>query len=503
MAAESVAVCLDLNQGNDQEMTKSNGDAGDFGTKGGEFGNLSIEAMIAEERRGQKRRMEGEDDEMVSVGTGTAGNGSSNSLVEKGQRRRKKRKQFATQQPKNALMQLNEFKPGLDFVLVSQEGPPHASTFVMTVSVDGQIFEGRGASKQKAKHDAAEKALRSFIQLPFQIETNSARRTEHADFTKDTTCGADADSTPFIAYPDQVKTAANVTINKETIDMSKNPVQLLNELHKGQLDYQLEEDPNQRNPFSCTVEVNGQTYTGSGSSKKKAKLVAASKALYAMYGISGLPSGPLPSVNSTGATMATAPPEESQLPLHIADHIAQLTLDKFTELTWLLGDQGFRRKVLAGIVMTTTKDNGELEYQMISLGTGTKFIGGEYISEKGYAVNDCHGEIIARRGLRRFIYSQLEAYTRGETDSSILEKKPSGLFGLKSGIDFHLYISTSPCGDARVFSPHEGGPDEIDNHAGRKKRGLLRVKIENGEGMFLMVKIICFLFELKNDLISW
>lgn len=30
-------------------------------------------------------------------------------------------------------------------------------------------------------------------------------------------------------------------------------------------------------------------------------------------------------------------------------------------------------------------------------------------------------------------------------------------FQLKDNVQFHLYISTSPCGDARIFSPHEAG----------------------------------------------
>lgn len=50
---------------------------------------------------------------------------------------------------------------------------------------------------------------------------------------------------------------------------------------------------------------------------------------------------------------------------------------------------------------------------------------------------------------------------------------------MKDGIDFHLYINTAPCGDARIFSPYE---QSIDKHPNRKSRGQLRKKIESGEG---------------------
>ncbi len=72
---------------------------------------------------------------------------------------------------------------------------------------------------------------------------------------------------------------------------------------------------------------------------------------------------------------------------------------------------------------------------------------------------------------------------------SIFEKPPEASesanvdrrYRLKDNIQVHLYINTAPCGDARVFSPHEND-QELDKHPNRKARGQLRTKVESGEG---------------------
>ena len=141
--------------------------------------------------------------------------------------------------------------------------------------------------------------------------------------------------------------------------------------------------------------------------------------------------------------------------------------------------------------------SGGVGGEVVALGTGTKCINGEYLSDSGLAINDCHAEVIARRALVRFLLSQLDLIAKGQNEVSIFEQKPNGRFVLKSGISFHLYISTAPCGDARVFSPRqEDSPEkqqstaddvtqDEDPHPNRKGRGLARVKIEAGEGTVL------------------
>lgn len=48
------------------------------------------------------------------------------------------------------------------------------------------------------------------------------------------------------------------------------------------------------------------------------------------------------------------------------------------------------------------------------------------------------------------------------------------LYKLKNGIRFHLYINTAPCGDARIFSPHEDDM-AVDKHPNRYTLYHLRI----------------------------
>jgi len=45
--------------------------------------------------------------------------------------------------------------------------------------------------------------------------------------------------------------------------------------------------------------------------------------------------------------------------------------------------------------------------------------------------------------------------SKEDQQKSIFVPCDKGGYRLKDNVQFHLYISTSPCGDARIFSPHE------------------------------------------------
>ncbi|XP_049425885.1 double-stranded RNA-specific editase 1-like isoform X1 [Epinephelus fuscoguttatus] len=453
--------------------------------------------------------------------------------------------------PKNALMQLNEIKPGLQYRLLSQTGPVHAPVFVMTVEVNGQLFEGSGPTKKKAKLNAAEKALRSFVQFPNASEAHMAMgRTlsVHTDFTSDQADFPDMlfnafeSSTP-VDDPFYLASNSNGSFSSLGIEYpllpspipnlvqaplppapstfisptsGKNPVMILNELRPGlKYDFVSESGESHAKNFVMSVTVDAQNFQGSGRNKKLAKARAAQAALSALFNMQ-LDQAP---------SRQPIPREGLQLhlPQVLADAVSRLVVDKFSELTDNFTSPHARRKVLAGVVMTTGTDVKEA--QVICVSTGTKCINGEYMSDRGLALNDCHAEIVARRSLIRYLYCQLEYFLSNheeEQQKSIFTRCDNRLgFRLKENVQFHLYISTSPCGDARIFSPHEAGvegeclhlalvscessldymnmygslydsqsvspcllpvSDQGDRHPNRKARGQLRTKIESGEG---------------------
>ncbi|XP_014019760.1 double-stranded RNA-specific editase 1 isoform X2 [Salmo salar] len=423
-------------------------------------------------------------------------------------RAKKRKKTPGPVLPKNALMQLNEIKPGLQYKLLSQTGPVHAPVFVMTVEVNGQLFEGSGPTKKKAKLNAAEKALRSFVQFPNASEAHLAMGrtlTVNTDFTSDQADFPDMLFNGFetpVPPEDSFYLGSNGSGSLNSLgeyalpstpganlaqaplpppssftsnSSGKNPVMILNELRPGlKYDFVSESGESHAKNFVMQVSVDSQQFEGSGRNKKLAKARAAQAALSALFNM------------QLDQTPSRQPIPREGLQLHLpqvlADAVSRLVVDKFSELTDNFTSPHARRKVLAGVVMTTGTDVKEA--QVICVSTGTKCINGEYMSDRGLALNDCHAEIIARRSLIRYLYAQLEHFlsnNKEEQQKSIFMRCDKRGYRLKDNVQFHLYISTSPCGDARIFSPHEAGM-EGDRHPNRKARGQLRTKIESGEG---------------------
>ncbi|XP_070701052.1 double-stranded RNA-specific editase B2-like [Pempheris klunzingeri] len=412
---------------------------------------------------------------------------------------------------KNALVQLNELRPGLRYEIMSKTGPLHAPVFSVGVEVNGFHFEGRGPTKKQAKMRAAELALRSFIQFPNASQAHATMGTFTStpmDFTADK---LDIPDTFLKEFEPSLRENCDLlhcnTAKKEvfssvynhrrlvrlTLDLVSStnpkrralsasllehlsPVVLLSELRPGLRYMCLTERVHGRpvRSFVMVVKVEGRVFEGFGHSKRLAKAQAAAAALQSIYNIS---LGPERKVMGLQGGRARNP-----LPQFFTESIFHLVREKYAELTdSCFSTSHARHKVLAGIVMTRGFDLRSA--QVVSLATGTKCLDSDNAGDHGGTLGDCHAEVVSRRALVRFLYAQLELLLCKPADCEeqsifVPNKSSSGGFRLRDGVLFHMYVSSSPCGDARLNCPYE----TTAAYPSRRVRCHLRVKVDGGEG---------------------
>ena len=261
-------------------------------------------------------------------------------------------------------------------------------------------------------------------------------------------------------------------------DLTKNPISALSEYCQSkhlELSFPVVEErgPPNRKTFVIAATFGSEQFRSESSNKKEAKRMAADLALQSIRGRFSIPLA-LPSAKQTAT---------SQL-LSFCDRIHAMSHDKFLELQQSIKTPQPGRKVIAAFIM---EDTDTSDMKVISMGSGTQCVVGDQTSPKGLAVNDSHAEVVARRSLMRFFYKELLAKLTN-TSMVFVDSATSGLAKVRDGLKFHLYISTAPCGDGGLFSREDNHNrlPPIDNAhrptIENKKQGLLRTKIEGGEG---------------------
>ncbi|KAM9623231.1 double-stranded RNA-specific adenosine deaminase isoform 5-T5 [Morphnus guianensis] len=324
----------------------------------------------------------------------------------------------------------------IEFQLVSQEGPPHDPRFSYCVKMGDQIFPAVvGNSKKGAKQMAAEVAVKilSGESVPHVLPEQPVVKP-HGDQSMHS-CG------PWIATPDESKVAKAKGVGELIKYLNVNPVSGLLEYARSNgfaAEFKLidQSGPPHDPKFVYQAKVGGRWFPAvTAHNKKQGKQEAADAALRVLIGetekierLEGMNITELPVSGST---------------LH--DQMAMLSHQRFNTLTARIQHSLLGRKILAAVIMR--KGNKGLG-AVVSIGTGNRCVKGEELSLKGETVNDCHAEIISRRG----------------------------------------FVSTAPCGDGALFDKSCSdqasvvGPAQHQPLFENPKQGKLRTKVENGEG---------------------
>ncbi|XP_044762522.1 transcription factor SPT20 homolog isoform X2 [Coccinella septempunctata] len=233
-------------------------------------------------------------------------------------------------QPKSAMVILNEVGKSVTYnVERSQTRPgPKGYMFKATVVVDDTTHEGYGLSKASAKNEAAEKALKFLVKNKKLIQTTATEPTTNPPETEEAMDTTEKVEKPldiplawqqfasFAIYKLLDSWGEDLEVIKEDVKVDKkpakklppnpeliNPLMLMNQMLPRVNFLELPKTSNGPfNTFNFQAVVDGQTFNGSGVSKKVAKRAVAFAICNEVLGIQYPPEVYTPPVKSEALT---------------------------------------------------------------------------------------------------------------------------------------------------------------------------------------------------------
>ena len=138
----------------------------------------------------------------------------------------------------------------------------------------------------------------------------------------------------------------------------------------------------------------------------------------------------------------------------MADEIAKAAIDKFESLPLRLRQLDTQFTVLCGII---ARNKVSSCLQVLSLCTGTKCCSHMETNRhgRGRVLSDSHAEVLARRGLERFLLLTMLSGSNPvgatATTDDVMMACTDGKWQLRDEWELHMYISDPPCGDCAIY----------------------------------------------------